>query len=81
MDPLTGLFMALTGIFAICGLALFGTGNEKAGELVMQTAAASFSFLGGLEAGMIRQRAKERAKRSSSSVKRKITKPTEGDAV
>lgn len=60
VDPLTGLFLALTAIFALCGLFLFSIGNSKAGELVLQISAGSFSFLGGLEAGMVRQRAKER---------------------
>ena len=76
VDPLTGLFLALTAVFSICGLFLFSIGSSKAGELVLQVSAASFSFLGGLEAGMIRQRAKERARRSPR--KKQINQIEEG---
>lgn len=76
VDPLTGLFMALTFIFALCGLFLFTIGSSKAGELVLQISAASFSFLGGLEAGMVRQREKEQARRSEN---KKLSNHTEGE--
>lgn len=80
VDPLIVLFMALTGIFAICGLALLASGKDNAGELVLQTAAASVSFLGGLATGMKRKGMKVVHKRTSKPSLLKSSEPTERDA-
>lgn len=80
VDPLIVLFMALTGIFAICGLALLASGKDNAGELVLQTAAASVSFLGGLATGMKRKGMKVVHKRTSKAPLLKSSEPTERGA-